>query len=67
MRADDIAPVISFGQLFSGHRNEFSVIMLANSLMWFEPASDITADVIGKMLAANVQQPTATGAGKKTE
>lgn len=59
----DVQPVASEVALSKGA----SVIMLANSLMWFEPAIDITADVIGKMRAAKVQQPAATGADKKTE
>ena len=36
-----------------------SVVMLANSLMWFEPAIDITADVIGKMRAMGSSKPAA--------
>ncbi len=47
-----------------------SVIMLANSLMWFEPAIDITADVIGKMRSMDNSQPAvsdADGSKKTTE
>jgi len=47
-----------------------AVVLMANSLMWFEPAIDITAEVIGKMRAMTESQPatpTADKGGKKTE
>ncbi len=36
-----------------------SVVMLSNTLMWFEPAVDITAEVIGKMRSMSSDQPAA--------
>ncbi len=47
-----------------------SAVLLANSLMWFEPAVDITADVIGKMRSMKKPESTAPAAekpAKKTE
>ena len=44
-----------------------SVVMLSNSLMWFEPAVDITAEVIGKMRAMQSTQAVESNAVESTK